>query len=175
VGTTLQLPESYEKSQNKEIFHFLWVGQSEKEKRTLCFKKQMNGGLAIPHIPSRLAAIKCSWIKRLKDKPGIFQLAFENKGIDWSLEASYKTPFPCFTDATECINEWSKSLYLTQVEQTGLLWPWLNDPLRKTVQRRQLGMTILDATTGDWTGFNFLEQRGISGATARLSQSLEET
>jgi hypothetical protein len=88
VGTTLQLPESYEKSLNKEIFHFLWAGKSEKEKRTLCFKKQMDGGLAIPHIPSRLAAIKCSWIKRLKDKPGIFQLAFENKGIDWSLEAS---------------------------------------------------------------------------------------
>jgi hypothetical protein len=56
VGSSLRLPESYEKLFNTVIFQFLW-GKSEKERRSLCIKPRQDGGLAMPHISSRLRAI----------------------------------------------------------------------------------------------------------------------
>jgi hypothetical protein len=68
VGSTLNLPLSYEKQISTVINQFLWAGGTEKEQRALCIKTRGEGGLSIPHIQSRLSASKCIWIQRLQGK-----------------------------------------------------------------------------------------------------------
>jgi hypothetical protein len=97
VGSTLNLPPSYEKQLSTAINQFLWAGGTEKEQRALCIKTRGKGGLSIPHLQSRLTAAKCMWIQRMQEEnQGVFSLAFQNANIkiDWKNKASFKTPFP---------------------------------------------------------------------------------
>jgi hypothetical protein len=56
VGSTLNLPPSYEKQLSTAINQFLWAGGTEKEQRALCIKTRGEGALSIPHLQSRLTA-----------------------------------------------------------------------------------------------------------------------
>jgi hypothetical protein len=96
VGSTLSMPPRYEKQLSTAIKQFLWAGGTEKEQRALCIKTRGKGGLSIPHLQSRLTAIRCHWIQQMQEKQGVFSLAFQNADIkiDWKNNTSYKTPFP---------------------------------------------------------------------------------
>jgi hypothetical protein len=50
VGSTLNLPQSYEKQLSTAINQFLWAGGTEKEQRALCIKTRGEGGLSVPHL-----------------------------------------------------------------------------------------------------------------------------
>jgi hypothetical protein len=82
IGTTIELPVSYEKAIVRDCFHFLWNAKTEKERRALCHKDFKDGGLAVPHFKSRLVAIKCRLIRRMKKHPGIFRHAFYKPHIN---------------------------------------------------------------------------------------------
>jgi hypothetical protein len=86
----------YEKQLSTAIHQFLWAGNAEKEQRALCIKPRGEGRLSIPHLQSRLTAIRCRWIQQMKEKQEVFSLAIQNANIeiDWDNAASYKTPFP---------------------------------------------------------------------------------
>jgi hypothetical protein len=74
VGSTLNLPPSYEKQLSTAINQFLWAGGTEKEQRALCIKTRGKGGLSIPHLQSRLTAAKCIWIQRMQEEnQGVFR------------------------------------------------------------------------------------------------------
>jgi hypothetical protein len=112
VGSTLSMPVRYEKQLSTAINQFLWAGGTEKEQRALCIQTRGEGGLSIPHLQSRLTAIRCQWIQQIQEKQGVFSLAFQNADIkiDWENAASYKIPFPKIQKASfvnECINDWS--------------------------------------------------------------------
>jgi hypothetical protein len=68
VGSTLNLPPSYEKQISTVINQFLWAGGTEKEQRALCIKTRGKGGLSIPHIQSRLSASKAYGFNACKKK-----------------------------------------------------------------------------------------------------------
>jgi hypothetical protein len=59
VRTKLSNPVRYEKQLSTAIHQFLWAGKAEKEQRALCIKTRGKGGLSIPHLQSRLTAIRC--------------------------------------------------------------------------------------------------------------------
>jgi hypothetical protein len=85
----LELQESYEKR-----LVFLLAGNSEKERRSLCYKDFNQRGLAVPHFKSRLAAIRCQWVQGLRDNPGIFRHSFHKRYIDWQNDVTFKSAFP---------------------------------------------------------------------------------
>jgi hypothetical protein len=107
------MPVRYEKQLSTAINQFLWAGRAEKEQRALCIKTRGEGGLSIPHLQSRLTAIRGQWIQRMQEKQGVFSLAFQNANMKIEFEnvASYKTPFPQIQKAgfvNECINDWTE-------------------------------------------------------------------
>jgi hypothetical protein len=181
VGSTLNLPPSYEKQISTVINQFLWAGGKEKEQRALCIKTRGKGGLSIPHIQSRLSASKCIWIQRLPEKnQGVFSLAFQNADIkiDWKNKASFKTPFPKIQKTgfvNECINDWSDTLHLLAPDWGGLLWPRL-DPLKRLMsiaRKNSPDLTIEDAKHQDWEGCNFLDKVALTKKAAKVYSSLD--
>jgi hypothetical protein len=63
VGSTLSMPPRCEKQLSTAINQFMWAGGMEKEQSALCIKTRGKGGLSIPHLRSRLTAIRCQWIQ----------------------------------------------------------------------------------------------------------------
>jgi hypothetical protein len=176
VGSTLNLPPSYEKQISTVINQFLWAGGTEKEQRALCIKTRGKGGLSIPHIQSRHSASKCIWIQRLQEEnQGVFSLAFQNDDIkiDWKNKASFKTPYPKIQKTgfvNECINDWSDQLHLLAPDWGGLLWPRL-DPLKRlmSIARKNCpDLTIEDAKHHDWEGLNFLDKAALTKKAAKV-------
>jgi hypothetical protein len=152
VGSTLSMPVRYEKQLSTAINQFLWAGGTEKEQRSLCIKTRGEGGLSIPHLQSRLTAIRCQWIQQMQEKQCVFSLEFQNADIkiDWENAASSKTPFPRIQKAgfvNECINDWTDMLQLLAPDWGGLLWPKLN-PLKRLMtlaRKKSPELTIEDA------------------------------
>ncbi len=175
VGSSMVLPEMYEKKLNKIIFQFLW-GKSEKECRSLCVKSRKEGGLAMPHIRSRLKAIQCCWIHKLRNKGGVFAMAFANTHLIATEDSSFRSPLHS-TDTdfpTTCVNAWSEVLQLLDVDRGGLLWPHLHGDIQKLVKHKIPGTTITDAEIGTWSDLNFLENASVRSATKELLASMED-
>jgi hypothetical protein len=144
------MPVRYEKQLSTAINQFLWAGGTENEQRALCIKTRGKGGLSIPHLQSRLTAIRCQWIQQMQEEQGVFSLAFQNADIkiDWENAASYNPPFPKIQKAgfvNECINDWTNKLHLLAPNWGGLLWPRLN-PLKRlmTLARKKSPELIID-------------------------------
>jgi hypothetical protein len=164
IGTTIELPVSYEKAIVRDCFHFLWNAKTEKERRALCHKDFKDGGLAVPHFKFRLVAIKCGWIQRIKNHPGIFRHAFYKPHINWDINATFLTPFPKEDNddfSSLCMNAWSDTLFLTKPERGGLIWPQLSVTHQTAVLKKNPNLTICKAVAGDITGFNFLKKAGL--------------
>jgi hypothetical protein len=150
------MPVRYEKQLSTAINQFLWAGRAEKEQRALCIKTRGEGGLSIPHLQSRLTAIRGQWIQRMQEKQGVFSLAFQNANMKIEFEnvASYKTPFPQIQKAgfvNECINDWTDTLHLLAPDWGGLLWPRLNSRMA-LVKKKSPELTIKDAKYYGWEG-----------------------
>jgi hypothetical protein len=174
------MPVRYEKQLSTAINQFLWAGGTEKEQRALCIKTRGKDGLPIPHLQSRLTAIRCQWKQRMQEKQGVFSLAFQNANIkiEWENATSYKTPFPRIQKAgivNECINDWTDTLHLLAPDWGGLLWPKLN-PLKRLMalaRKKSPELTIEDAKYYGWEGYNFLDKAALTKKAAKVYSSLD--
>jgi hypothetical protein len=174
------MPVRYEKQLSTAINQFLWAGGTENEQRALCIKTRGKGGLSIPHLQSRLTAIRCQWIQQMQEKQGVFSLAFQNADIkiDWENAASYHPPFPKIQKAgfvNECINDWTNKLHLLAPNWGGLLWPRLN-PLKRLMtlaRKKSPELIIEDAKYYSWEGYNFLDNAALTNKAAKVYSSLD--
>jgi hypothetical protein len=118
----------------------------------------------------------------MKDKPGIFRLAFEDNfhKIDWEDEATFRTPFPpvkkkhipSFGDL--CITAWSDLLYLLPEEPFGLLWPQLEGDLQDIVKQTRPKLTIIEAHQEEWDDLTFVGRAGLPLAVAAVNNNLND-
>jgi hypothetical protein len=177
VGSSLRLPESYEKLFNTVIFQFLW-GKSEKERRSLCIKPRQDGGLAMPHISSRLRAIQCGWISKLRDKKGIFAMAFADTALQSKDVPGFRSPVSKLQDESDypslCVMAWTEALYLLDIDMEGYLWPHVLGEAKKLVKKRIPLATLNDVGTTAWTGLNFLEAATIRNAAKETISTIED-
>jgi hypothetical protein len=177
VGSSIGLPDRYEKLPNTQLFHFLWGAHTEKERCALCIKKKTEGGLAMPHIASKLRAIKSGWVQKLRQQEGIFKLAFVDTLLYNAEDAVFCTPMPMTGGhdyANECVDAWSETLNILDVDHNGLIWP-LFDPHHRAVAKRKIPhVTITEAASGEWPSMNFLEQARITTEAKRVLSNLEK-
>lgn len=57
----------------KSLFEFIWKSKCDKVKKEIVTLGYLKGGLTMVNISSFMAALKCSWIKKLTQgyKPGM--------------------------------------------------------------------------------------------------------
>lgn len=132
----------------------------------------------MPHISSRLRAIKCGWVHKLRMKSGIFWLAFIDTPLHDADDAVFQTPLPLGDDhqeyASECVHAWQETLHLLDIDLGGLIWPMFNHHQQPLPKKKISCVTIAEAVSNDWSCMNYLEQACISAETKRILANLEQ-
>jgi hypothetical protein len=130
----------------------------------------------MPHIRSRLKAIQCCWIHKLRNKGGVFAMAFANTHLVATEDSSFRSPLPSAdTDyPTTCANAWSEVLQLLDVDRGGMLWPHLHGDIKKMVKNKIPVTTLRDAETGTWSDLNYLKNASVRRATKELLTRMED-
>ena len=67
TATVVPVPIFVIKSLNESIYAFLWSSKRERVKRKVCINKQLDGGLDMVDIESKINSLYLSWISKLLD------------------------------------------------------------------------------------------------------------
>ena len=83
--TVLNVPNTIVKKLDSMFFNFLW-GKTHKVPKATVIGNQLNGGLEIPDIESKIKALKVSWIPKILNKENqlfdVLQMILRPLGID---------------------------------------------------------------------------------------------
>ena len=89
VGHTLTVPASIRGQFEEVVWDFLWRGSKPLVKRMVCISSPSQGGLGMPHLPSRLAAVHLQTVRCLFDSnnhAGWKSLATAEIGSEWAVQ-----------------------------------------------------------------------------------------
>ncbi len=87
ISSMLYVPPWFIKSLDKLLINFVWDGKPAKIKKSTLIGDIADGGMKMPHIDSKIKALKLSWLKRLVDDGTCGRW----KTLSWKMLGNYST------------------------------------------------------------------------------------